>query len=298
MGLQQFDWNLIQSFLAVFEDGSLSAAARRLGVSQPTLGRHVGELESALGVTLFERSREGLSPTSEAVAIAVEARHIAESANAISLAAAGRSKAVEGTVRITASEVVATYLLTGVLGRILEKWPGIEVELVPSNEVQNLLRRDADIAVRMVRPTQMDLVARQVNQVRIGLFAHPDYLARHGTPSGVEDLAGHVVIGYDRSDLIIRGLRENGIEVDRHFFRFRTDDQVCGWEAVRRGLGIGFGPLYLGVRQKDLIRIGGELPVTELPMWLVTHREIHTSARIRVIYDDLAESLASLRLNG
>ena len=298
VNLEAFDWNLIKAFLAVFDEGSLSAASRSLSLSQPTLGRHIAELEEELGVTLFARSREGLAPTSEAVAIAQEARAIAHSAGVIARVAAGRASTLEGTVRLTASEIVATCLLPPVLGEVLEDWPGIEIELIPSNELQNLLRRDADIAVRMVRPEQAGLVARKVNSVRIGMFAHRDYIARHGVPEGPHNMVGHTVIGYDRSDLIIRGLRDNGIEVDRHFFRFRTDDQVTAWEALRTGVGLGFAPLYLGLREPDLVRIGDELPVAELPMWLVTHREIHTSARIRAVFDGLADRLSALRLNG
>lgn len=291
-----FDWNLLRSFLCVFDSGSFSAASRRLNVSQPTLGRHITLLEEALGATLFERGREGATPTSDAEAIAAEARAIAESADAIATKAQGRAASVEGTVRITASEIVSTYLLPPLIAALLEKWPKIEIELAPSNEVQNLLRRDADIAIRMVRPAQLDLIARKVNEMAIGMFAHNDYIARRGVPREPNDLQGHIIIGYDRSDLILRGFREAGMKIDRHFFRFRCDDQVAAWEAVCLGVGAGFGPLFMAGQRSDLQRINLGFTIPPLPMWLVTHREMRTSALIRTVYDELAAALAGLQL--
>lgn len=296
-GAAGYDWNLLRSFLGVFDAGSFSAASRSLGISQPTLGRHISQLEEALGVTLFERGREGAVPTKDAVAIAADARAIAESAGAITVKAQGRAAAVMGTVRITASEVVSTFLLPGLIADLLQKWPEIEIELAPSNEVQNLLRRDADIAIRMVRPTQLDLIARKVNEVGIGMYAHRDYVARHGVPVEIDDFRKHVIIGYDRSDLILRGFREAGFQVDRHFFRFRSDDQVAAWEAVCAGVGVGFGPFYMAAGRSDLQRIEMGFAIPRLPMWLVTHREMRTSALIRTVYDELAAALSALNLD-
>lgn len=291
--MEQFDWNLLKSFLGVLDAGSLSAAARKLHVSQPTLGRHVGELEEALGVTLFERGRDGLKPTQAAIAIAEHARAVAASTGAVALAAAGRAKDVTGTVRITASDVVATYVMPQIIADLLAEMPGLEVELVPSNDIENLLRRDADIAVRMTRPAQLDLVARKMGEIEISTYAHRDYLLRAGSvPEGPADLAGHVVIGYDRSDLVIRGFREGGVEVDRHFFRFRCDDQVACWAALLAGVGIGFAPRYLARRHNELVELAREFEIASLPMWLVTHRELRTSARIRAVYDFLAARLS------
>jgi DNA-binding transcriptional LysR family regulator len=292
----EFDWNLTKSFLAVLDTGSLSAASRVLGISQPTLGRHVSEFEASLGVTLFERGREGLQPTEAAITIAEEARRVADASNRLALAAAGKATEVAGTVRITASQVIANYVLPPILGRLITAHPGIEIELVSTNEVENLLRRDADIAIRMVEPSQLDLVARRIAEMPLGIFAHRDYLDRFGRPTVPEELWKHVVIGYDRSDQAIRGFAAIGQNVDAHFFRFRTDDQVAAWEAVRAGVGIGFGPLWLGARDPSLERIAPEIPLPVLRMWLVTHREIRTSARIRVVWDHLASEIAAAGL--
>ncbi|MCG6857858.1 MAG: LysR family transcriptional regulator [Salaquimonas sp.] len=292
--MEQFDWNLLKSFLGVLNAGSLSAAARQLHISQPTLGRHVSELEDALGVTLFERGRDGLTPTQAALAIAEHARSVADATGAVALAAAGRAKDVTGTVRITASDIVATYVMPRIIADLLAEMPGLEVELVPSNDIENLLRRDADIAVRMMRPVQLDLVARKMGDIAAATYAHRDYLERAGKiPTGPDDLAGHVVIGYDRSDLVIRGFRQGGMEVDRHFFRFRCDGQVACWKALLAGVGIGFAPRYLARGHNELVELAADFEISPLPMWLVTHRELRTSARIRAVYDFLADRLTS-----
>jgi DNA-binding transcriptional LysR family regulator len=296
--MPDFDWNLAKSFLAVLDAGSLSGAARVLGVSQPTLGRHVDELEASLGVTLFERGRDGLKPTDAALLIADEARRLADASNRLALAAAGKATEIAGTVRITASQIIAAYLLPPIIGRLISANPGLEVELVSTNEVENLLRRDADIALRMVEPTQLDLVSRRIADMPLGIFARSDYLDRYGRPQAPADLWKHVVIGYDRSDQAIRGFAAIGHHVDPHFFRFRTDDQVAAWEAVRAGLGIGFGPLWLGARDRALERLAPEIPLPVLRMWLVTHREIRTSARIRAVWDHLASEIGAAGLEG
>lgn len=291
-----FDWNLVTSFLAVLDHGSLAAAARATGISQPTLGRHVDEFERALGATLFERGRGGMLATETALAVAEQARAMREASAAISMAATGHSQSVEGTVRITASQIVATYFLPDILAAMLAELPGIEVELIASNTVENLLQRDADIAIRMVRPVQNDLITRQVNTLQMGIYAHRDYLARAGGLSEVSDLARHVVIGYDRNDLVIRGFAAAGITVDRHFFRYRCDDQVTAFEALAAGVGIGFAPRALASRFPALQRLMPQIAMPGLPMWLTSHRELRTSRRIRMVSEFLGERLAALDL--
>ena len=283
----RFDWSLVPSFLAVLDAGSLSAAARASGISQPALTRHIAELEQVLGVLLFERGREGARPPHAGLAIAAAAERMAEDAGAIALAAAGASEAVSGTVRITASEVVATWMLPQFIASLLGELPGLSVELVPSNDVQNLLRHDADIAVRMIEPEQLDLVSRRLGEFAMGIYARADYLERRGTPRFPAELRDHVVVGYDRSDLVLRGFRALGHEVDRDFFRFRCDDQVAAFEAVRAGVGVGFAPVWLASRYPELRRIAADIAIPSLPVWLVTHREMRTSSRIRAVFDHM-----------
>lgn len=292
-----WDWNLLPSFLAVLDAGSFSAAARGNALSQPTLTRHVAELEAALGVMLFQRGRSGAVPTEAALAIAAEARAMTDGAGRIGLAAAGRAASVAGTVRITASQIMATYFLPAVIGEILRNFPGLAIELVSSNEVDNLLRRDADIAVRMVEPTQLDLVSRHVGDLEMGAYAHRDYVARAGVPATLDEMDGHVVVGYDRSENVIRGLKALGKDVGREYFRYRCDDQAAAFEALRAGVGLGFAPVWLASRFPDLRRFGEEFAIRPLSVWLVMHRELRTSARIRAVHDMLDLALRRLVSN-
>ncbi|MDX8465838.1 LysR family transcriptional regulator [Mesorhizobium sp. VK23B] len=289
--MKEFDWNLIKSFVAVAETGSLSAAARRLAASQPTLGRHIAELEQALGVTLFRRGRRGYELTEAGSALYERGKAVSEQANAFSLLALGSVEAIEGTVRIAASEVVAACVLPEMTARLGEEEPGIEVEIVASNQVENLLRRDADIAIRMVRPAQNELVARKVTDIALCLCAAKSYLDRRGRPQKPADLADHSLVGFDRSDEIIRGFTAFGIAVGRSHFRFRTDNQIVLWEAVRAGNGIGIGQEPLANRDPDLEKLLPDVPLPKLPVWLAMHRDVRTSMRIRRVADFLHEEL-------
>src|SRR3954453_1197230 len=235
------DWNLIKSFVTVAETGSLSAAARKLSASQPTLGRHISELEQALGVTLFRRGRSGYALTEAGATLFERGKTVSEQASAFSRLALGSVEAIEGTVRIAASEVVAAYVLPEMMARLGIEEPGIEVEIVASNQVENLLRRDADIAIRMVKPAQNELVARKVTDIPLRACAAKSYLDRRGRPREAGELAVHDLIGFDRSDEIVKGFAQLGVSLNRNAFRFRTDNQIVLWEAVRAGNGIGLG---------------------------------------------------------
>ena len=298
MDNRRFDWNLIKSFLAVLDAGTLSGAAAATGTSQPTLGRHIDELEALTGLVLFGRGRSGMKPTPNALALAEEARAMQAGANGFAMAAAGRETAVEGTIRITASEVVSTFLLPEILVALADEEPALEIELVASDSVQNLLARDADIAVRMVRPVQNDLITRKVNDAAMGAFAHRDYLETHGTPREPRDLFSHRVIGQDRDDLILRGMARLGMKADRSAFAFRVDHPIVSWELVRSGAGIGFAQVAIAARFPALVRVLPELEIEPLPYWLCSHRELRHSAKVRRVYDFLAERLAALPLGG
>ncbi|WP_306120329.1 MULTISPECIES: LysR family transcriptional regulator [unclassified Roseitalea] len=291
-----FDWNLTKSFLAVIDAGTLSGAARATGISQPTLGRHMDELEALTGLVLFERGRAGMMPTSDALLLADRARDMRAGADAFAMAATGRERTVAGPIRITASDIVSTYILPAILVRLASAEPDLEIELVPSNSVQNLLARDADIAVRMVRPVQNELIVRKVGDLAMGAFCHPDYLGARRPPATIDELKTHRLVGYDRADLIERGMKRLGVWAPRSSFRFRTDDQVAYWELVRAGAGIGFGPLFVAGRTPDLVRVMPDLAIDPLPVWLASHRELRHSAKVRRVYDFLAEALSSLPL--
>ncbi len=289
--MTDLDWNLIKSFVAVAETGSLSAAARRLSTSQPTLGRHVAELEETLGVVLFRRGRGGYELTESGAALLERGREVGEQAAAFSRLALGTTESVAGTVRIAASEVVAAYVLPAMLARLAVEEPGIEVELVASNQVENLLRRDADIAVRMMKPTQNELVARKIADLPLTTCAARSYVERRGRPKLADELLSHDLVGYDRADDIIREFARLGVSIDRHAFRLRTDNQIVVWEAIKAGNGIGFAQRSLAAAEPLVEMLLPDLPLPTLPMWLAMHRDVRTSPRIRRVADFLYEEL-------
>jgi DNA-binding transcriptional LysR family regulator len=287
----QFDWHLIRSFLAALDAGSLLGAAKVLKTSQPTVGRHVAELESQLGVVLFERTGRGLQPTAVALSLADSARAMESGALQLGRRLASSQSRIQGTVRITASQPVACYLLPAIVAKMRIDLPDIQVELVSSNEVSNLLRRDADIAVRMVPPDQSTLVAKKIGVVGVGVYAHKKYVARFGTPEQPEDLIKHTIIGYDTEDVMIRGFAQSGQVVTKELFALRSDDLIVQWQAVLAGLGIGFAAEYLARHNPDLAKLLPMLRIPPLPMWLAVHREIRTSKPIRAVFDYLAAEL-------
>ena len=287
-----FDWALMRSFLAVLDAGSLLGAARRLQQSQPTLGRHIQVLETQLGTALFERTGRGLTPTDAAREIADHARAMQSAADALQRELSRGSLDLSGTVRLTASQTVATFLLPPLVAKLRKVTPEIQIELVASDQVKNLLRREADIALRMVRPEQDSLIARKVASIGIGAYASSKYLKAHGTPSSAKDLLNHQLIGYDQETTILKGFRAFGETISRDNFAFRTDDNIVQWQAVRSGLGIGFVADYLARNDRNVKRVLPDLQIPGLPVWLTTHREIHGNPRIRRVYDFLASELA------
>lgn len=293
MATPEPDWALWRSFVAVVADGSLSAAARRIGYSQPTLGRHIETLEQLLGVTLFDRTLQGLKPTETALRlyepVAAAEKSLAEAA----LMAEGATATLEGAVRITASEIVAHYVLPPLLRDIRTEFPGVAIELVASDSSDNLLLREADIAIRMFRPTQLELIARKLGEIPIVGCAHQSYLGAHGTPATPGDLFRHTMVGFDRSELLLRGAKALGIEVSRANFALRTDSQTTIWEMLKAGLGIGFAQLGLVRETHGMREVLPMLRPPPLEVWLTTHRELFLNRRIRAIYDRLAEGLAN-----
>ncbi len=286
-----FNWTLVRSFLAVLDAGSLMAAARRLGAQQPTLSRHVAELEAQLGVPLFERTGRGVLPTAAARAIAESARQMHAGADALARSLASARSATSGTVRITASHVAAAYLLPPVLARLQEEEPAIQIDLVASNQLSNLLRREADIALRMVRPAQASLVARKLADIQIVACAHRDYLARAGTPRRPQDLLQYRVLAGDRDETILRGMQAFGLPVTRETLPLRTDDHVAYMQLVAAGAGIGFLARYALARLPGVEPLLPQLKIPPLPCWLAVHREIRGSPVIRRVFDYLAAAI-------
>ena len=287
----QFDWTLIRSFLAALDHGSLLAAARATHVSQPTIGRHISELETQLDVVLFERTGRGLLPTQMAERLAESARAMETGANQLLRSASAETKSVSGTVRITASQTVACVLLPGVLAQMRLVLPDIQVEVLASDAVSNLLRREADIALRMARPDQSSLVAKRIGEVKVCACAHNDYLRRRGMPRQMQDLLNHELIGDDQGDQIIKGFAAFGYPVGKEHFAFRTDDSMAYWRAVQVGLGIGFVADFMIRTDAQVVPLLATMKIPPLPIWLTVHREIRTNQRIRAVYDFLATVL-------
>ncbi len=286
-----FDWGYLKSFLAVAEEESLSAAGRRLALSQPTVGRQIQGLEAALDLKLFARVGRRLTLTEAGADLLGPAREMAEAADRFALAAAGREESLAGVVRITASEVMSTFVLPPIFVALRDRAPEIEIELVSSNTTGNLLTREADIAVRMYRPTQMDVITRHIRDFELATYAAHTYLERFGEPKRPDDLLDHLVVGYDRDELLLRGFQALGYSVTRRFFPFRTDDQVVLWRMVVEGYGVGFVPRAVGDDEPKVRRILPELPLPTLPVWLTAHAELRTNRRIRRVYDFLAAEL-------
>ena len=286
-----FDWSLVRSFLAVLEQGSLLAAARHLQSSQPTIGRHIAELEYQLDLVLFDRTGRGLLPTEAALRLPESALIINSGAEQLSRSVAGSGRSKSGTVRITASQPVACYVLPPLLAQMRLTLPEVQVELVASNSVSNLLRREADIAVRMVPPEQATVIARRVGKVALKACAHQDYLRRRGIPRQPTDLLSHDLIGGDRNEEVIKGFAARGLTVDRENFAFRTDDLIVVWQAVRAGLGVGFVSEHLIRTEAAVVPLLPKLKIEPLPVWLAVHKEIGTNKRIRAVYDFLSEAL-------
>jgi len=287
-----FNWALIQSFLAALEHGSLLGAAKATGVSQPTLGRHIAELETQLKLVLFERTGRGLLPTAQALALAESARTMESGAARFSRLATGAGQTVQGRVRLSASQPVACHLLPPILARMRQALPEVVVELVVSNTVSNLLRREADMALRMVQPVQSSLVAQRIGQVRVRACASGDYLAHHGTPQQVTDLLAHTLIAGDRSREVETAFEQRGFPIEALRFGLRSDDLIAQWAAVRAGLGIGFVGDYLVASDPTVQALLPELETPTFPIWLTVHRELRTSARMRAVVDFLAAEVS------
>lgn len=284
---------LIQSFSQVAEHGSLAVTVKALGGSVATLSRHISTLEADLGVTLFVRRGDGLSLTETGVALYAHAADLTQAAHRFAAAAAGRDQAIVGNVRIAASRGVSGFLLPAVLERLASEEPDIEFELVPSDSEANLLLREAGIAIRMFRPRQSSLIARKLGDLGFALFATQNYLDRRGTPRSVADLAQHDLIGGDADGQVLEGLRSLGVDIDREGFRYRCDDRFVAWQLLVAGCGVGAAHLAQGKSMPDLVRVLPDVATMKLPVWLASHSELKTNARVRRTYDFIAANLSA-----
>jgi DNA-binding transcriptional LysR family regulator len=287
------DWHLFRAFLAVAREGSLSSAARVLRTTQPTMGRQVAALEASLGVKLFTRSVDGLAPTEAGLRLIPSAEAMAAAVEAAQRSASGEIDEERGTVRLTASEVVGSEVLPSILAAFHALNPRISVELALSNRNEDLLRGDADIAVRMVRPTQGALVAKRLGRIDVGLYGHRRYLKRRTVPRRLEDLRQHALIGYDRDQAYVRLLERMGVPSTREMFAFRSDSDLAQLAALRASFGIGACQLGIARRDKNLVPVLHSEFIVPMEAWLVMHRDLRGSRRIRLLFDHLAGRMSA-----
>jgi DNA-binding transcriptional LysR family regulator len=287
----QFDWNQARAFLVTVEEGSLSAAARALAMTQPTLSRQVSALEKELGIVLFERAGQGLILTSSGLELIEHVRAMGNAASQFSLTANGQSQQLEGTVCITASEVHAAFWLPSIIAKLRQLEPLISIEIVASNQVSDLKRREADIAIRNFLPTQPDLIARKIKDVKARLYATPQYLQQIGIPTSPDDLQQASFISIDGTGMYQNGLNALGLNLTKKNFPILTENYITHWQLVKAGLGIGIMPEDIGDAEPLVERVLPTLPVIEFPIWLTTHRELNTSRRVRIVFDLLAKEL-------
>jgi DNA-binding transcriptional LysR family regulator len=284
-------WDLYRSFLGVLEEGSLSGAARLLGLTQPTVGRHIDALEQALGLPLFLRSQLGFLPTEAALALRPYAQTLASTATALLRVASSQGGGVRGTVRISASQVVGVEVLPPILAALRATYPELVIELTLSNRVEDLLRREADIAVRMLRPSQDALIARRIGDVELGLHAQRHYLAQHGTPRNWDELSVHSLIGFDRENAFIRTLTKTHPTLMREAFALRTDNDLAQLAAIRAGFGIGICQVRIGARDASLVRVLPEAFSMKLDTWIAMHEDLRESPRCSVAFAALTQGL-------
>ena len=288
----KFDWNRARAFLVTAEEGSLSAAARALGMAQPTLGRQVSALEEELGVVLFERVGRGLTLTPSGLELLDHVRAMGEAASAVSLTSFGQSQSIEGKVSISASDTYAAVLLPPIIAKLRVMEPGIEIEIVTSNAPSDLRKREADIAVRNFRPTEPDLIAKKIRDVPARLYATPEYLEQIGNPTLPYDLRDADFINIDGSGAFMDGLNRMGLNLTKKNFPILTENYLVMWELVKQGVGIGILDGNIGDAEPLVQRALPDLEPLIFPIWLVAHRELSTSRRIRMVFDLLAEELA------
>lgn len=287
----RFDWNHTRAFLAVCEEGNLSAAARVLKQTQPTLGRQIAALEDRLGILLFERIGHRLILTDAGAQLREHARAMSDAAHRMSITASGQSQEIEGRVVITASDLFASHLLIPIVTELRSKAPGLTIDIVATNDISNLLQRDADIALRHVRPEQPDLIARLICDAKADFYAATTYLDQRGRPKNEAELSTHDFIAYGNTGEMIGHLSSMGLRVTERNFKAGSANGLVAWDMVRQGLGVSVMSRDVGRATPQVEQVLPDRPPFLFPVWLVTHRELHTARRIRLVFDHIADAL-------
>lgn len=286
-----FDWNRARAFFVTVEEGSLSAAAKALNMSQPTLGRQVSALEKELGVSLFERVGRGFQITRSGLELYEHVKAMSEAANKLSLTASGRSQSIEGSVTISAANTMSAYILPALIHKLRQKEPGIQIELVSTNSLSDLRKREADIALRNVEPTHPELFFKKLKKTHAYLYATPEYLKQIAPVRKNSDLKKASFLGFANNHEYIEGLKSIGVEVSPKQFQIFSDDHIFQWEMVKQGAGIGVMLEEVAKKESSVRKVLEKLPPLKVDNWVVAHRELKTNRRIRIVFDFLAEAL-------
>ena len=288
-----FDWNRARAFLVTAEEGSLAAAARSMGMTQPTLGRQVAALESEIGFDLFTRRGRGLELTPNGIKLLQHVRLMGNAANQFSLSASGKSDVIEGDVSITASELLSTFMLPRMIKTLREVEPGIDIEIVSTNEQRDLNRREADIAIRNVRPTQPELIAKKLCSVRGHLYAAKSYLQQLGNPPSIDELNKANFIDTQNPGHLMDLLNSSGLTLSKQNFPVISNSHIVQWELVKQGVAISATVEEIGDNEPLVERVvTSNLPLITMDLWLVTHNELRTNRRIRRVFDFLVSEFA------
>lgn len=287
----KFDWNRARAFLVTAEEGSLSAAARSLNMSQPTLGRQVSQLEQELGVALFEREGRGLELTPNGLELVQYVRAMGDAANMLSLAASGKSQDIEGSISISATEDAAVFVLPSIVKKLHALHPGIEIEIIASNTESDLLRREADIAIRGFQPKQMDLIARKLKPVAANYYATAEYIAQIGAPKCLQDLSNAKFVGFEKSGGMIERLSQMGLSLTKKNFPFLSANRLVHWELVKQGICIGIFAEEAAESEPLLCKVLPNIPSLVSDIWLVVHRELRMNRRVKTVFDFLVDEL-------
>lgn len=289
-----FDWNHAKAFLATAETGSLTAAAKVLNQSQPTLSRQVNALEKSLGVILFERNNKGFKVTPVGLELLNYVKNMADEANIIQLMATGQSSTLEGSICISATETMSVYILPPILKKLRKLEPSINIELIAEDAFSDLGSRESDIAIRFIRPTQDELIAKKISNIHVQLYATPEYLASIGNPDLPEKFKNAHFLNINQGDAI-EMLNNKGFRLSSSTFPVNAPNMIVYWELVKQGVGVGFMSFDIGEKEPSVKRVINNLPPIEGEMWLVTHRELRFSKRIKRVYDFLAKELDAIK---
>lgn len=287
----KFDWNHARAFFVTVEEGSLSAAAKALNMSQPTLGRQVSALEKELGVSLFERVGRGYEITRSGIELYEHVKAMGEAANTLSISASGRSQSIEGSVSISATNVMSAYILPALIHKMRQLEPGIQIEIVSTDAVSDLRKREADIAIRHVEPTHPELYFKKMKKSNAYLYATPAYLKKIGPIQKVSDLKKADFFGVSNNLHYIAALKTIGVELTSKNFHIFSDDLIFHWEMTKQGAGIGVMNEVVGAKENSVRKVLEKLPPIKFDNWVVAHRELKTNRRIRIVFDFLAEAL-------